>query len=121
VFAGDVAGPSRTELDRLYRQWRDRENGPVKKDLHTAVWIFTTKYAGEDLGHDVCLRVVRELNRLPDRMQRRISFAFNWDCHASLDAVHALVEGTRDWRARRRWSWRSSPNTRPGLPSTTAN
>ena len=67
MVAGEVAGPHRTELDCLYRQWRDRENGPVNSDLYTAVWTFTTKYAGDDLGHDVCLRVVRELNRLQGR------------------------------------------------------
>jgi DNA-directed RNA polymerase specialized sigma24 family protein len=67
VVASDVADPNRTALDRLYRQWRDRENGPVESDLYTAVWIFTTKYAGDDLGHDVCLRVVRELHRLQGR------------------------------------------------------
>lgn len=68
MVAGNVADPNRAELDRLYRQWRDCENGPpVENDLYTAVWIFTTKYAGDDLGHDVCLRVVRELNRLQGR------------------------------------------------------
>jgi DNA-directed RNA polymerase specialized sigma24 family protein len=64
MVAGNVTGP---DLDRLYRQWRDRENGPVESDLYTAVWIFTTKYAGDDVGHDVCLRVVRQLNRLQGR------------------------------------------------------
>jgi DNA-directed RNA polymerase specialized sigma24 family protein len=67
LVADNLADPNRAELDRLYRQWRDRENGPVESDLYTAIWIFATKYAGDDLGHDVCLRVVRELNRLQAR------------------------------------------------------
>jgi hypothetical protein len=37
MVAGNLAGPNRAEVDRLYRQWRDRENGPVESDLYTAV------------------------------------------------------------------------------------
>ncbi len=58
------AGASRVELSRRYREWRDGENGPVDDELHIAVWKFATTYAGDDLGHDVCLRVVRTLNEL---------------------------------------------------------
>jgi DNA-directed RNA polymerase specialized sigma24 family protein len=53
----------RAELDRCYREWRDGENRPVDNELHVAVWKFATTYAGDDLGHDVCLRVVQALNR----------------------------------------------------------
>jgi hypothetical protein len=73
MVAGYVAGAKRAELNSLDRQWRDGENGPVGRDLHISVWKFTAKYAGEDLGHDVCLPVVRELNRLQGRLHAALS------------------------------------------------
>ena len=67
MVADNLADPNCAELNRLYWLWRGRENSPVESNLYTAVWKFTTKYAGDDLGHDVCLHVVRELNRLQGR------------------------------------------------------
>jgi DNA-directed RNA polymerase specialized sigma24 family protein len=61
------AGNNRAELNQRYREWRDDENRPVDNELYIAVWKFATTYAGDDLGHDVCLRVVRTLNRLQGR------------------------------------------------------
>lgn len=73
MVADNLADRNRAELDRLYRQWRGRENSPVASDLYTAVWKFTTKYAGDDLGHDVCLRVVRELKSIAGQTTRGVT------------------------------------------------
>src|SRR6516165_4405566 len=63
MVASTVAGADRSELNRVYRQWRDGEDRAVENELHIAVWKFATTHAGDDLGHDVCLRVVGVLNR----------------------------------------------------------
>jgi DNA-directed RNA polymerase specialized sigma24 family protein len=63
----NAKGADLAELTSLYLQWRDGENGPVGNDLQIAAWKFTTRHAGDDLGHDVYLRVVQALNRLRDR------------------------------------------------------
>jgi len=64
---GNVTNADRAQLNHLYWQWRGDGNGPVGNDLHVAVWKFTIRQVGDDLGHDVCLRVVRHLNQLQGR------------------------------------------------------
>ena len=63
MVAGIVSDAECAELGRLYRQWQHSGLGPVGNDLLIAVWKFATSYVGDDLGHDVYLRVVRQLNR----------------------------------------------------------
>jgi DNA-directed RNA polymerase specialized sigma24 family protein len=64
MITGAVAAADRVQLNRLYRQWYDGGKGPIGNELYTALWQFAERYAGDDLGHDVCLRVVQRLNQL---------------------------------------------------------
>src|SRR5215472_3941084 len=90
-----VAAADRAKLNGLYRQWYDAGNGPIGDQLYIALWQLAERYAGDDLGHDVCLRVVPRLKQsqlgqptLPD------------DLHAYL---YQSCKNARKDHARRRW------------------
>jgi DNA-directed RNA polymerase specialized sigma24 family protein len=91
-----VAAADCARLNRLYRQWYDGGKGPIENELYTTLWQFAERYAGDDLGHDVCLRVVQRLN------QSQLGQAANLpdDLHAYL---YQSCKNARKDHARRRF------------------
>jgi len=67
VVTSKFTSADRTQLDNLYRQWRDGGKSAIGSDLHIAIWQFATKHVEADLAHDVYMRVVRHLNHLERR------------------------------------------------------
>lgn len=55
----------------------DGGKGPIGNELYRTLWQFAERYAGDDLGYDVCLRVV----------ERVVAVSFPWPPVSS-----ALVE-----------------------------
>ena len=93
MITGAVAAVACAQLNRLYRDWYDGGKGRIGNELYTTLWQVAERYAGDDLGHDVCLRVVQRLNQsqsatLPD------------DLHAYL---YQSCKNARKDDARRRW------------------
>jgi DNA-directed RNA polymerase specialized sigma24 family protein len=96
MITGAAAAVDCTRLNRLYRQWYDGGKGPIGNELYATLWQFAEQYAGEDLGHDVCLRVVQRLNQSPLGQPATLPD----DLHAYL--YQSCKNAWKD-HARRRW------------------